>query len=103
MPSLDEQHRLFRESCTIENDEVHKDINAFKRPPTDIILIEDNFNLKKFHPHNTVIIPKWAGVPYDKALLKWLPDILDECAKAKDVRKVINNIKYDKYMCVKTK
>lgn len=103
LPSLDEQHRLFRDSCVIENDEVHKDISVFKRSLNDIIVIEDNFGMKKFHPNNTIIVPKWNGVPYDKTLFNWLPDILDECAKAKDVRKVINNIKYDKFMCVKTK
>ena len=102
LPQLDAQHRLFRDSCTLENDEVHKDITAFKRPLTDVILIEDNFRLKKLHPNNTVIVPKWAGVPYDRALVNWLPGILDKCAKAKDVRKVIANIKYDKFMCVRT-
>lgn len=101
-PSLDEQHRLFRDSCTIENDDVHKDIGAFKRPLSDIILIEDNYHVKHFHPENTIIIPKWAGVPYDKALINWLPKILDKCAKAKDVRKEIAHITYDKWMCVRT-
>lgn len=91
-PYLDEQHRLFRNSCTVENNEIHKDLDAFKRPPTDIILVEDNFNLKKVRPNNTIIVQRWEGIPFDTTLIKWLPQILDDCLKAKDVRDVIGKI-----------
>lgn len=91
-PYLDEQHRLFRNSCTIENNEIHKDLDAFKRPLTDIILVEDNFNLKKVRPNNTIIVQRWEGIPFDTTLIRWLPQILDECVKAKDVRDVISKI-----------
>lgn len=88
-PYLDEQHRLYRNSCTIDNNEIHKDLNAFKRRPTDFILVEDNFNLKKYWPKNTIIVQRWQGIPHDTTLINWLPEILDNCEKANDVRDVI--------------
>lgn len=91
-PFLDEQHKLFRNSCTFENFEVHKDLKAFNRPENEIILVEDNVLSKKYFPENTIIVPKWFGEPNDKILISWLPDILDDCVKSHDVRKVIKHI-----------
>lgn len=92
-PFVDHQHRLYRSSCSVENNVIHKDLNAFKRPENGIILIDDNLDLKKFHPENTIIVPKWDGSPKDKILIKWLPEILDKCIKSNDVRDIIKNIK----------
>ena len=91
-PFLDEQHKLFRNSCIFENCEVHKDLKAFNRPENEIILVEDNIFSKKYYPENTIIVPKWIGSPKDNILINWLPEILDDCVKSDDVRDVINNI-----------
>lgn len=92
-PFVDLQHRLYRSSCTIENNQIHKDIDAFKRPKNKIILIEDNPAIKKDHPDNTIIVPKWNLSSKDTILIDWLPKILDNCAKSSDVRDIIRNIK----------
>ncbi|KAK8836331.1 hypothetical protein M9Y10_039666 [Tritrichomonas musculus] len=91
-PFLDEQHRLFRNSCTVENLEMRKDLTAFKRPEKEIILVEDNVFLKKFYPKNTIIVPRFSGSPKDNILTDWLPSILDNCASSNDVREIIGNI-----------
>lgn len=91
-PFVDSSHRLYRSSCSVENNVIHKDLNAFKRPDNSIILIDDNFALKKFHPNNTIIVQKWNGTQRDSTLTKWLPSILDQCLKSDDVRSVIKRI-----------
>lgn len=91
-PFVDNHHRLYRNSCSIENNVIHKNLDAFKRHETDIILIDDNSELKKFHPNNTIIVPKWDGNPKDTILINWLPNILDKCVKSNDVREIIKNL-----------
>ena len=56
----------------------------------DLILIDDCFDQVIFNPNNTILIPEWKGTPYDYALTEWLPDLLEKCFKAKDVRDVIS-------------
>lgn len=91
-PFIDKDHRLFRDSCDIEGNMVHKNLDIFQRPEKDLILVDDNESVSTFHPENTIMIPKWQGTPHDQALIKWLPDILERCLEAPDVRKVIATV-----------
>jgi Dullard-like phosphatase family protein len=88
-PSIPPNHRLYREHCQLKKDGVHKDLDMFQRSDGELILVDDNPSTLHFHPKNTILIEKWEGVPYDRALIDWLPPILERCAKARDVRTVI--------------
>jgi import inner membrane translocase subunit TIM50 len=92
-PFVDADHRLYREQCSVETDRtVHKDLDILKRPETDLILVDDNPRTVQFHPTNTILIQKWQGTPFDRALIDWLPPILECCLKSDDVRTVIKRI-----------
>jgi TFIIF-interacting CTD phosphatase-like protein len=91
-PFIDDDHRLYRDRCSLEGESVHKDIGIFDRAETDLILVDDSRRTMKFHRKNTILIRKWQGTPLDRALIDWLPGILECCLLAKDVRTVIAGI-----------
>ena len=91
MPWLDEEHRLFRDSCDGRNGP-KKDLKLFERKKKNLILVDDSEAALKINHKNTVLITRWMGTPNDNALTEWLPAILDRCLEAKDVRKVIKEI-----------
>lgn len=94
-PKIDKDHRYYRDSCELRNHGkmVHKDLDIFKRPLTDLILVDDNVSAQKYHPDNSIQIQQWKGTPNDHALTDWLIPILIECESAPDVRSVINSHK----------
>lgn len=102
-PKIDKDHRYYRDSCELRNHGkmVHKDLDIFHRPLTDLILVDDNASAQKYHPDNSIQIQQWKGTPNDNVLTEWLIPILIECESAPDVRKVINSHKPAK--CSKSK
>ncbi|KAK8893539.1 hypothetical protein M9Y10_021961 [Tritrichomonas musculus] len=94
-PQIDKEHRYYRDSCELRNHGkmVHKDLDIFHRPLTDLILVDDNISAQKFHPDNSIQIQQWKGTPNDRVLTEWLMPILVECESASDVRKIINSHK----------
>ncbi|OHT10951.1 NLI interacting factor-like phosphatase family protein [Tritrichomonas foetus] len=91
-PFIDSDHRLYRDQCQFNNGSVHKDLDLFQRAEENLILVDDNQNCAKFHPKNTIVIPRWMGTPFDRCLIDWLPPILEKCAMSHDVRDVITKI-----------
>jgi Dullard-like phosphatase family protein len=91
-PFIDHDHRLYRDLCSLESGGVHKDLDIFQRPETELILVDDSRTTLQFHPRNTILIQKWMGTPMDRALIDWLPPILQKCVVAEDVRSVIRGI-----------
>jgi RNA polymerase II subunit A small phosphatase-like protein len=91
-PSIAPDHRLYRDHCQRKKHGVHKDLDIFQRPESELILVDDNPSTLQFHPKNTILIQKWEGTPFDHQLIDWLPPILELCASAKDVRSVIAGI-----------
>jgi CTD small phosphatase-like protein 2 len=92
LPSLDESHRLYRDSCQLKKGSVFKDLEMFERKPERIILVDDNRAAARFHPQNTLHIVGWEGTPLDHALMEWLVPILKKCLAVEDVRDVISNV-----------
>ena len=88
-PFIDNSHRLYRDACEIKSGGVKKDLGIFQRSKKELILVDDNSAAVHFNPKNTISIERWVGVPFDRALIDWLPPILEECARADDVRTVI--------------
>jgi Dullard-like phosphatase family protein len=70
LPSLDENHRLYRDSCQIKKGNVYKDLGMLERKQENIILVDDNRAAVRFHPQNTLQILNWEGSPMDDALIK---------------------------------
>jgi TFIIF-interacting CTD phosphatase-like protein len=90
MPWLPESHRLYREFCDGKSGP-EKRLSIFGRKPSDVILVDDSSSALENNPKNTLQIPAWLGVPRDRALTGWLVPILEKCAEAMDVRKVIKH------------
>lgn len=88
-PFIDDKHRLYREMCVTPNGRVKKDLSIFQRSKKELILVDDSSRALAFNPKNTIKIPRWVGDPNDRALIDWLPQVLDMCADAADVRTVI--------------
>lgn len=93
VPSIDKNHRLYRDLCELSSGSVKKDLAMFKTSEKNIILVDDNSAQINFNPSNTIKIKRWNGVPNDRALIDWLPGILKKCLTAEDVRTVISEIK----------
>lgn len=93
LPFLDEDHRLYRDSCIKKKGKhAFKDLKMLNRKKTDLIFVDDNDEAHKQHPKNTIVIPTWNGMPSDKVLSKWLTPLLQRCNDADDVRDVIKSL-----------
>ena len=92
-PNIDEDHRLYRDSCIVKKDLIIKDLDMLNRKKSKLIFVDDNDKALKVHKENTIIIPMWKGTPNDHALVEWLIPILETCKNANDTRTVIKNIK----------
>jgi Dullard-like phosphatase family protein len=88
MPWLDEDHRLYRDACGGRRGP-HKDLTIFERSMKNVILVDDSEGVRSVNARNTVTIPRWTGIPSDRALIEMLPPILERCLAADDVRAVI--------------
>ena len=92
-PFIDKQHRLFRDSCSIETGKVFKDIEMLERPNEDIIILDDNPSILRSFPSNTLQIEKWTGNPNDDLLISWVIPLLEQCKISNDVREIITPLK----------
>jgi RNA polymerase II subunit A small phosphatase-like protein len=88
MPWLPESHRLYRDLCDCKSGPKKK-LSLLGRKPTDLILVDDSSSALENNPRNTLQIAAWLGMPRDRALIDWLPPILQSCSEAADVRKEI--------------
>lgn len=92
-PSLDKDHRLYRDLCDTSSGSVKKDLQMFKTSEKNIILVDDNEAEINFNPSNTIKIKRWNGIPDDKELIDRLPKVLQKCLESDDVREVIEHEK----------
>lgn len=92
-PNIDEDHRLYRDSCIVKKNLIIKDLDMLNRSKSKLIFVDDNDKALKVNKENTIVIPMWKGVPTDNALLTWLKPILEMCKSASDTRHVIKSIK----------
>jgi Dullard-like phosphatase family protein len=88
MPWLDDQHRLYRDACDGRRGP-EKDLGIFGRSKKNLILIDDCESAMSTNPQNTLLVPRWCGTPIDRELIDRLPQILEKCLAANDVREVI--------------
>ena len=90
-PQIDVLHRFYRDNCKFKANKVKKDLTKFHRPLSEVIMIDDNPNMKKLYPNNTIAINKWNGTPLDHQLLDEILPILEKCENAPDIRPIIKN------------
>jgi Dullard-like phosphatase family protein len=89
-PWVDASHRLYRDACVGRHGN-RKDLRILARSKREVILVDDSKTVASDNPKNTILITPWFGVPYDTKLIDWLPEILDKCAAADDVRPIIKS------------
>jgi len=99
-PQIDKNHRLFRDSCCIETGKVYKDIDMVGRPKEEILIVDDNPAISRFHPDNAIQIDKWTGSPDDKALNEWLYPLLEKINNGTSIQSVIKGVRYLKKRCI---
>ncbi|OHS93870.1 NLI interacting factor-like phosphatase family protein [Tritrichomonas foetus] len=88
-PSIDVQHRIYRDSCKFIDGNICKDLHFFQRNLRKIILIDDKINTFTFFPENTISIKPWIDDKNDNVLMKKILPVLKKCNKVDDVRSVI--------------
>jgi RNA polymerase II subunit A small phosphatase-like protein len=88
-PSLRPSHILYRDSCFLQNGQVYKDLDMLDREMKNVILVDDNKGTASFYRDNAIVVPAWRGSPIDTILTQALPDVLERCRAAEDVRTVI--------------
>ena len=91
-PNVDEDHRLYRDSCVLKKDFIIKDLEMLKRKLSALIFVDDDDTQWRLNKDNTLVIPTWKGVPTDHALSDWLIPILRRCLSVKDVRSIIKTV-----------
>lgn len=93
-PQVDQLHRFYRDSCNISRftGKCKKNLKKFGKPMSQVIMIDDNKNMKKVFPQNTIYIERWNGMPSDNVLMETIMPILVRCEKAEDVRTVIKEV-----------
>lgn len=92
-PTIDEDHRLYRDSCIVKKNFIIKDLDMLNRSKSKLVFVDDNDKALKFNKENTIVIPMWKGMPNDHALLEWLLPLLEMCRNSTDTRTVIKQIK----------
>lgn len=92
-PNIDEDHRLYRDSCIVKKNLIIKDLDMLNRSKSKLIFVDDNDKALKVNKENTIVMPMWKGTPTDHALIDWLQPILEMCKSASDTRTVIKSIK----------
>lgn len=88
-PDLEDNHKLFRENCSICHGKVIKNLKLLKRKFDNIILIDDNLDCTRKFKNNSIPISPWKGAPTDRSLKKIEDDILIKCLEINDVRTII--------------
>lgn len=92
LPKLDQNHRLYRDSCLLKHGSIYKDIEMFQRKFEKIIFVDDNLDTSLFYPQNSIHVTRWEGNPDDKVFVDFLQPILEKCIRADDIRKVISDV-----------
>lgn len=103
IPSIDKEHRLYRNSCKFIDGNVCKDLRAFERNLRKVILIDDKVNTFTFFPDNTISVDPWYDDPNDRLLMKTLWPLLKKCEAATDVRGIIGDYNFSQHSGKKRK
>ena len=92
--ALDPEYRMITgrlgHECTLLKDGHYvKDISYLNRDIKDIIVIENQADKVKFHPHNVIELPLWTGDRSDRELYDIIPFLEHVASPGLDVRKEV--------------
>ncbi|GLG99423.1 Mitochondrial import inner membrane translocase subunit TIM50-C [Gryllus bimaculatus] len=84
-------YRLVRDATHFVDGHHVKDLDRLNRDLSKVIVVDWNSDSVKFHPRNTLLLPRWAGNDDDQTLVD-LANFLRTIAAAKveDVREVLD-------------
>ncbi|CXJ10371.1 NLI interacting factor-like phosphatase [Plasmodium berghei] len=94
-------YRLFRESCTLWNNNYVKDIRLLGRDLKNVIIIDNSTYVQKFCADNCFLIKSWFDDPTDTELYKLIPflkgisnkiSIINELKAYKKLKKKKRNV-----------
>lgn len=88
-PTVDEGHRLYRQSCRIVAGCARKNLLYFRRPLEEVVLVDDDPDALRFYPKNALLVEKWFGTQHDTELTDRVPGILKECVYAQNIQGVL--------------
>ena len=91
-PMIPESRRFYRDSCNTKKGKCKKNLKLLTKNMAEVVLVDDSPNIMKFYPRNVLQITRWNGTPIDACLLEEVLPILEQCARARDVRDVIDNV-----------
>lgn len=92
LPNFDQSHLLARNYCQVEDGILFKNLDIFRRNFSDILIIDNNPDMFRYHKDNGVEILTWTGDREDNVLTKSLYPFLAYCQFMSDVRPLINFI-----------
>lgn len=84
---------LDRLDCTLHGGKLGKDLRKVSKDMASVILVDDNKSSFTPQPLNGILVSSWDGSTSDDELLTQVLPLLEECAIAVDVRKVISGSK----------
>ena len=88
-PKFPEEKILTRKNCKYFHGNYLKDLSIFRRPLSEIILLDNSPSSYALQPQNGISITTWTGDCKDTTLLEMTLPILRSCATSNDVRNVI--------------
>lgn len=91
-PMIPEERRFYRDSCNKKKGKWKKNLKLLTKNMAEVILVDDSPNALKFFPRNVLPITRWNGTPIDSCLLGEVLPVLEQCARAPDVRDVIDEV-----------
>lgn len=86
-------HRLFRESCVLQNGCYVKDLSVLGRDLKNVIIVDNSPISYSLQPQNAVPITTWFDNKRDRELYKLVP-ILEELALVEDVTQVCSELSH---------
>ena len=84
-PYIDQEHRLFRDSCQCADGYHVKDLRILNRPLNRVLLVDDMCASALFQRSNLVRITPWMGEKDDTVLLQQLLPVLTHISKEFDI------------------
>ena len=85
-------HKLFKDSTTLEDGKVIKDLSLMNRPIEKIVLIDHRTDAYSKQPENALVVEPWKGDTSDKLLTELIPFLELVASKSGkiDVRTILN-------------
>lgn len=66
-------YRLFRDSCTLWQNNYVKDMKRLGRDLNNVIILDNSIPVQKFNEENCILIESWFDDPNDRELYKLIP------------------------------